>query len=118
MAYSSFEDLDVWKRSCRLAIKIYETTNSSNDLRLTSQMQGAAVSIPSNIAEGHERQSPKDFARFLRISKGSCAELRTQLYIAQKINLTPDNNFPELIQETIEISKMLQGLINSLSKTT
>jgi len=83
-------------------------------------MQAAAVSIASNIAEGAERDTPKDFIRFLRYSKGSCGELRTQIYISQKVrkelNKPPLRKGDELITETKEIAAMLQGLINSLER--
>ena len=76
-------------------------------------MQRCSVSIASNIAEGSERGG-KDFARFLRISAGSAAELRTQLYIAKKIGLIPEANFQDLLFEAKGVSKMLTGLIKSL----
>lgn len=77
-------------------------------------MERAAVSVPSNIAEGQERDSKADFQRFLRIAKGSNGELRTQLYLAAKLELITSNKSNELINESKQISKMLQGLINSL----
>ena len=81
-------------------------------------MQSAAVSVSSNIAEGSERDSDKDFARFLRYAKGSCAELRTQLFIAQRVRKElnkPDLlNASHLIQETRELASMIQSLINTL----
>ncbi len=81
-------------------------------------MQRSAISIPSNIAEGAERDSEGDFVRFLRISKGSCGELRTQLYISerirQKLGIAPIEGSRAMIQETREISAMLQGLIRSV----
>lgn len=120
MPLTTFEDLDVWKRASRLAVDTYLATEDSNDFRLNSQMQAAAVSIASNIAEGSKRDSPKDFSRFLRYSKGSCGELRTQIYISQKIrkelNKPPLKKADHLIQETKEITAMLQGLINSLER--
>lgn len=115
----TFEDLDVWKRSCQLAVDIYSALHDSKDFGLKDQMQRAAVSIASNIAEGADRGSTSEFIRFLRYSKASCAELRTQLYIAQRIRKTTKQpQLPqgsELIQETREISAMLQSLINSLA---
>ena len=85
-------------------------------------MQRSAVSIASNIAEGSERASTPDYIRFLRIAKASCAELRTQIYISQKIrtntNQEPLKNVQHLITESKEISKMLQGLITTLQRTT
>jgi len=115
----TFEDLDVWKRSCQLAVDVYSSLHGSKDFGLKDQMQRAAISVASNIAEGSDRGSTAEFIRFLRYSKASCAELRTQLYIAQRIRQT--TNQPQLpqgskiIQETKEISAMIQSLINSLA---
>ncbi|MFK7912049.1 MAG: four helix bundle protein [Akkermansiaceae bacterium] len=111
----SFEDLEVWKRSCRQALIIYELLKKTKDYSLKTQMERAAVSVPSNIAEGQERDSIPDFCRFLRISKGSNAELRTQIYLATKLGLISTEKSTELTNESKQISKMLQGLINSLS---
>lgn len=83
---------------------------------LRDQMQRAAVSIPSNIAEGAERDSRPEFIRFLRIAKGSAAELRTQCYIAMKLGLIAKTDSETFIQETKELSAMLQGLVRSLEK--
>ncbi|PIP06359.1 MAG: four helix bundle protein, partial [Syntrophobacterales bacterium CG23_combo_of_CG06-09_8_20_14_all_48_27] len=85
MGYSSFEELDVWKRACRLAVRIYESLRDCRDYGLKDQMTRSAVSIASNIAEGAERNSRVEYIRFLHIAKGSSAELRTQVYIAQQI---------------------------------
>ena len=82
MSYNSFEDLVVWKRACRLAVELYGLLENCTDYGLKNQMTRAAVSIASNIAEGVERNTPKEFQRFLNIAKGSAAELRTQVYIA------------------------------------
>lgn len=109
MAFQSFEELDVWKRSCGLAVSVYELTKDWRDYGMKDQMQRCAVSIPSNIAEGHERRG-KDFVRFLRIAKGSAAELRTQIYISKKVGLIPPDQFSSLIDEAKQISKMLAGL--------
>ena len=113
MAYRSFEELEVWKRSCQLAVQVYEVMRESRDFSLRDQMQRAAVSIPSNIAEGAERGG-KDFARFLRISRGSAAELRTQCYIAAKVGLLTNDQMNRFVSELKEISKMLTGLARSL----
>ena len=110
----TFEDLDVWKRGCQLAVHIYQEFQTSKDYALKDQMQRAAVSISSNIAEGAERDSTPDYIKFLRYSNGSCAELRTQLYIYQRIHTNID--LSTLIKETKEISAMLQALINSLQR--
>jgi four helix bundle protein len=114
--YQSFEQLDVWKRSCRLAVEVCRALAKSKQFVLKDQMQRAAISIPSNIAEGSERDSKQDFIRFLRIAKGSAAELRTQCYIAVKLELLTKSDADKFVKETKEISAMLQGLIRSLSK--
>ena len=84
--YHSFEELEVWKRSSRIAVRIYEVTRDNFDRGLKNQMTRAAVSVVSNIAEGAERNSSKEFVRYLHIAKGSAAELRTQVYIALKLD--------------------------------
>jgi len=81
MTVKKFEDLDVWKESMRLVIDIYENLKNCNEFGLKDQIQRSAVSIPSNISEGYDRASNKEYIQFLHIAKGSCAELRTQLYI-------------------------------------
>ena len=115
MAYQSFEKLEVWKRACRLAVDVCRAVAKSKQYALKDQMQRAAISIPSNIAEGSERDSKQDFVRFLRIAKGSAAELRTQCYIAMKLELLAKDDADNFVQETKEISAMLQGLVRSLS---
>ena len=114
MAYGSFEDLEVWQKACSLAIRIYEILEHSKQYSLKDQMTRAAVSIPSNIAEGAERGSGAEFIRFLHYSKGSAAELRTQVYIACRIKTISVQVQKELADELKLISKMIQGLIKSL----
>lgn len=115
MAYQSFEDLDVWKRACRLSVQVYENLKDCRDYGLKDQMTRAAVSIASNIAEGAERNSNPDYARFLHIAKGSAAELRTQLYIAEKVGIVSAEITNELVTECKRISSMLQSLAKSLT---
>ena len=109
----TFEDLDVWKRACVLAVRVYQVLRESREFALRDQMQRAAVSIASNIAEGHER-SRKDFSRFLTIARGSSAELRTQTYIAARIGVFDKTVMTELVNETREISRMLYALTKAL----
>ncbi len=114
MSYQSFENLEVWKRSCRLSLEVMEQLINCKNYPLKDQMTRASISIPSNIAEGQERDYPQDFIRFLRIAKGSCGELRTQLYLAIKSNNITSSIGTKFIAETKEISSMLQGLIRSI----
>ena len=114
MTYASFENLEVWQRSCRLAVEICKLLKDCKEYALKDQMSRSAISIASNIAEGAERGSKAEFIRFLNIAKGSAAELRTQVYIASKLGvIIPDEQAIELISELKEISNMLQGLIKS-----
>jgi four helix bundle protein len=107
----ALERLEVWKRSCRLAVTLYQTLSGCRDFGYRDQVTRSALSVPSNIAEGYERDSDKEFARFLRIAKGSCGELRTQLYIGLEAGFVDREIARPMIEEAIEISRMLQGLI-------
>ena len=108
-----FEDLEVWKKSVRLSIQIYKALNSCKDYGFRDQIQRAAVSIPSNIAEGYERNTNKEYIQFLHIAKGSCGELRTQLYIAGEGGIISKEKSQEFIGITKEISAMLFSLIKT-----
>jgi four helix bundle protein len=118
MAYKSFEDLEVWQRACRLAVEIFEEFRSCDFINLKNQIERSALSIPSNIAEGAERGGVKEFSQFLKIAKGSCGELRTQLYIAAKLKSLESQKSKSLIAESKEISAMIEGLRKSITKTT
>jgi four helix bundle protein len=114
MAYQSFEDLEVRQRGCRLTVDIFKAFQPWREFTLKDQIQRAALSIPSNVAEGAERGSNKDFAHFLNIAKGSCGELRTQLYIARKLDIIDKTASEKLITESKELSAMLEGLRRSI----
>ena len=118
MAYKSFEDLEVWQRACRLAVEIFEQFRSCDFINLKNQIERSALSTPSNIAEGAERGGVKEFSQFLKIAKGSCGELRTQLYIAAKLKSLESQKSKSLIAESKEISAMIEGLRKSITKTT
>jgi len=107
----SFEDLEVWKRAVELTINVYEIIHSCKDYGLKDQMQRASVSIASNIAEGYDRQTNKEFVHFLYIAKGSCAELQTQLYISFRLNYISITHYEALNKEINTVSKMLYKLI-------
>ncbi|MEI8282378.1 MAG: four helix bundle protein [Armatimonadota bacterium] len=115
MRKSDYQDLLVWKKGILLCPEIYNVTKTfpkSERFGLSSQMERAVTSIPTNIAEGHGRSSNKDFVRFLYISIGSVQELETQLRIAQ------DLGYIETVdpwhQKTRELAKMLTALIRRL----
>jgi len=118
MAYQSFEDLEVWQRACRQCTSIYEMFEDCKKYSLKDQIERSSLSVPSNIAEGHERNSKADFQRFLNIALGSNAELQTQLYIARKLNLIKQPIFQSSINESKEISAMICGLWKSIAHKT
>jgi four helix bundle protein len=116
MAFQSFEDLEVWQRGCRLAVDVFKTFANCRNFTMQDHVQRSALSIPSNVAEGYERNSDKEFVRFLNIAKGSGGELRTQLYISRKLEFLTKIDFNRLVNESKEISKMLHGLSKAVGK--
>ena len=113
----SFEKLEIWKESINLATEIYEITKKfpkNEAYGLTSQIQRAAVSIPSNIAEGSSRQYKKEFINFLYISKGSLSELLTQLKISEKIRYINKEQYEQLKTTIYNLIRKINGLIKSL----
>lgn len=107
----------MWQRSIDFVTEIYRTTEAfpkDEIYGLISQIRRAAVSIPSNIAEGNSRRSKPDYLQFLKIARGSCAEIETQLIISKNLGFLNEDDYLKLNQQIIEISKMLNGLINSL----
>jgi four helix bundle protein len=112
-----FEDLEVWQAGMNLCLAIYELTNStefSKDFALRDQVRKSAISVPSNIAEGFERDSNRQFLYFLVIAKASCGELRAQLYIAKKQHYITTELYNSLFEQCISVSKQLKGFINYL----
>ncbi len=113
----SFKDLIVWQRSMDLAVRIYRITQklpASEQFGLTSQLRRAAVSIPSNIAEGYGRQSPGYYRQFLSISRGSLMELETQIDICERLEYLAQSDTEDIFKEITEISKMLTSLISKI----
>jgi four helix bundle protein len=116
-AVRSFRDLTVWQKSLDLAEAIYVQSHGfpkAEVYGLTSQMRRCAISIPSNIAEGHARHSTKEFLQFLGISQGSLAELETQIEIAVRLGYITRQQHVDILQPCNEIGKMLSALIKSL----
>lgn len=108
---AKFEELDVWKRSARLSVDLYKYFQSSKDYGFRDQITRSGLSIASNISEGYERDTAKDRSKFLTYAKGSCGELRTQLYIGMDIGYIENEQGNKWVQETQELSRMLYGLI-------
>lgn len=111
-----FEDMEIWKRSARLSADLYKSFADCRDFGFRDQITRSGLSIPSNIAEGSERGSKRDFIRFLQYAKGSSGELRTQTYIGMDIGYIEQVQGKAWVNETREISAMLVGFINSIEK--
>lgn len=114
MKFNKFEYILVWRKSKSLIKEIYKTFLNNRDYAFRDQIQRASVSVMNNIAEGYERSGNKEFKRFLYISKGSVAEVRSMLYLAVELNFINESKFQELNLTCIEIAKMLSGLIKTL----
>lgn len=120
MGKQGFQGLKVWQKSKELTVQIYQITNDRmfrTDYGLRDQIRRSSVSIPSNIAEGDERDTDKEAVRYFYIAKGSAAELLTQLIIAYEINYINELMFHELEGKCMQISGMLSKLISARSKT-
>jgi four helix bundle protein len=114
---NSYKDLLVWQKSIELTVNVYALTATfpkTEVFGLSSQVQRAAASIPSNIAEGHARDSTKEYLRFISIATGSLAEVETQFIIAHKLQLVNQETLGEQLEKTGEIGRMSRGLQKSL----
>jgi four helix bundle protein len=114
-----FEELIAWQKARRLTAVIYEVTQRGNfraDRGLAIQMQRAAVSIMSNIAEGFERGSPGEFRQFLNVAKASCAEVRSQLYVALDVKHLQQREFDQIFAQAQEVARLVNGLRASLDR--
>src|SRR3989339_952774 len=107
MKFDKFEDIVAWKKAGELTAKIYSIFRYNKDYGFSDQIKRASVSVMNNIAEGFERQSNKEFSKFLFIAKGSCGEVRSMLYLSLKFEYINNAQFKELKDVSLEISKML-----------
>jgi four helix bundle protein len=118
MSQSGYKDLIAWQKGMELVSAIYDASDrfpSNEQFGLISQLRRAAVSVPSNIAEGKAHYSNRDFVRFLRHARGSLAEIETQILIAQQRNYLDSETTLSLTQKTDELGRILSGLIKSLT---
>ncbi len=110
MKVHKFEELEIWKLSTEIAVIIYKMTKKApfiKDYGLTDQLRRASVSVASNITEGFERNNNNEFIYFLRIAKGSCGELRTQLYISKEIGYITEQEFLAISDQLVKLSSMI-----------
>jgi four helix bundle protein len=115
----NYRDLIVWQKSMDLVEQIYVLSSdfpTTETYGLTSQIKRAAVSVPSNIAEGSSKKSTKEYIRFLNISYGSLAEIETQILIASRLKFITEDAKDSVLDKTTEIAKILSWLINSLKR--
>lgn len=117
MGVKNYQDLRVWQRAMALVEVLYAEVKKlpkAETYELGSQMRRAVVSIPSNIAEGHARHTPKEFVNFLSVARGSCAELQTQILICVRLGFLFEGEVQLALDISYEVSKMLSSLIVSL----
>jgi len=119
MAIESFKDLDAWKLSIRMTRFVYRASEkfpTDERFGLTSQIRRAAVSVPSNIAEGWGRGTTSDYARFLRMARGSLYEVETQCVVARELGFMDDEVFRATDEVISECGRVLAGLLRSIEK--
>lgn len=113
----NFKELKVWQKSYQLCLEIYKVTKAfpkNEEFGLTSQMRRAAVSIPSNIAEGYGRKTTPEYIRFLYIAYGSICELETQVLMSGDLGYLIQHSLPKFTDNINEVERMLKALIKSL----
>ena len=115
-----FEEVESWKRARKLTNEVYQVTSSGKferDFGLKDQIRRASVSILSNIAEGFERGGDQEFLQFLAVAKGSCGELRAQLYVAPDQNYCSEEHFRRLSGIATEVGQLISGLMKYLKQS-
>ena len=120
MAIQNFEDLEIWKEARCLTREIYKlskTPRFSKDFSLRDQMRRAAVSMMSNIAEGFERGGNQEFVQFLYIAKGSCGEVRSQIYVALDQSYLAQEKADELVNSLKRLSTMISNFIDYIKRS-
>lgn len=115
--FTKFEEIEAWKRAHLAVVLVYKLSNTTalnKDFALRDQMRRAAISVTSNIAEGHDRGTIKEFIYFLNVSKGSCSELVSQVILAKDLEYISKEDYIILYKELTEVGKMIGGLIKYL----
>ena len=119
MSKSNYRDLVVWQKARKLAVEIYRNTQGfprAEMFGMAQQLRRAAVSVPSNIAEGHGRRTSKDILSFLRIARGSLFEIETQILIATDLEYIERTRSEALAGQTVDVIRLLNGLIRHHQK--
>jgi len=115
MGIQKFEDIVAWQKSQDLAVDIYKCFQSNKDFGFRDQILRAVVSVSNNIAEGFDRNSNADFSRFLYYSTASCSEVKSMLYLAERLNYMKTEQKSAFLEKANEISKIIRGLIKSIN---
>jgi four helix bundle protein len=115
MKIKQFEDIIAWQKAQDLTVEIYASFKTLKDFGFRDQICRAAVSISNNIAEGFDRSSNADFSRFLYISLSSCSEVKSMLYLAERLKYLDVKSRDNLINKTVEVSRIITGFIKSLT---
>lgn len=115
MKIQKFEEILAWQRAQDQAVEIYQIFGKHRDFNFKDQILRAAVSVSNNIAEGFDRQSNKEFCRFLYIALGSASEVKSMTYLAFRLNYISQKQRDEIIDQCSEISRLIQGFIKSIS---
>jgi four helix bundle protein len=118
MAVRHYQELIVWQKAMDLVMEVYGLTEGFPEKErygLTNQIRRAAVSIPSNIAEGQGRNTTREFLRYLSVARGSLQELETQVMIAHRLHYLPECEMADILKQTSQVSRLLRGLSRSLT---
>lgn len=115
MKFYQFEEILAWQKAQDLAVLIYKEFSNVKDFGYKNQIQNAVVSISNNIAEGFDRMSDREFVRFLYISLGSCSEVKSMLYLGNRLSYLDESSSKMLIERANEVARIIRGLIKSLS---
>lgn len=114
MHINKFEDIIAWQKNQDFAVTIYKHFSLSKDFGFRDPIRRASVSISNNIAEGFDRMSNKEFIRFLYISLASCSEVKSMLYLSERLGYLDKEQAKKLVNEALEINKIIHGLIRSI----
>ncbi len=114
MFAQNFEDLIIWQDAQKLAYELYRLTSDNKDYGFIDQIRRAALSISNNIAEGFEKDSKNEFRRFLRISKGSCGEVRSMLHLGIKLGYFQNDTYLALIKSLLQLTKQISSFSKKL----
>ena len=117
MAIQRFEDIIAWQKAQNFAVEIYTAFSAIKDFGFKDQICRAVVSISNNIAEGFDRSSDADFSRFLFIAIASCSEVKSMLYLAERLKYLTSEQKNNLLEKANEVSKIIRGLIKTLNTT-